>query len=123
MAFIWSDRRKTLSAIDVIDILPRPSQITGVLSRYYGVGAQGLIAYMLGVHRERVTAAASKLQAEGIVQCGRGRIKVLDRLRLLKGACECYVAIRKEYDSCVPRPLARIPNCAPLAGSSHENLN
>jgi CRP-like cAMP-binding protein len=64
---------------------------------------QGLIAHILGVHRERVTAAASKLQTEGIIQCGRGRIHVLDRSRLEKRVCECYAAFRKEFDYWLPR--------------------
>ena len=58
---------------------------------------QGLIASFLGVHRERVTAAANKFQTEKMIQCGRGRIHVLDRSRLEKRACECYTAIKKQF--------------------------
>jgi CRP-like cAMP-binding protein len=58
---------------------------------------QGLIANFLGVHRERVTAAANHFRMEKIIQCGRGRIHVLDRARLEKRACECYGAIKKEF--------------------------
>jgi CRP-like cAMP-binding protein len=43
---------------------------------------QDLIANMLGVRREGVTEAAGKLQRAGVIQYARGRIKVLDRMRM-----------------------------------------
>ena len=58
---------------------------------------QELIAHMLGVHRERISAAVSRFQTEKIVQCGRGRIQVLDRARLERRACECYAAVKQEF--------------------------
>jgi hypothetical protein len=57
---------------------------------------------MLGVRRESVTATALKLQKLGLIQCRRGRIAVLDRERLEQRACECYVAVRMEYDRLLP---------------------
>lgn len=63
-----------------------------------------LIASMLGVRREGVTDAAGKLQACGIIQYNRGRIKVLDRPALEARACECYAVVRKEYDRLLPTP-------------------
>jgi CRP-like cAMP-binding protein len=59
---------------------------------------QELIANMLGVRRVGVTEAAGKLHAAGLINYRRGRIVVLDRARLEKRACECYAAVRKEYD-------------------------
>jgi Mn-dependent DtxR family transcriptional regulator len=53
---------------------------------------------MLGVRRVGVTEAAGKLHAAGLINYRRGRIVVLDRARLEKRACECYAAVRKEYD-------------------------
>jgi Mn-dependent DtxR family transcriptional regulator len=53
---------------------------------------------MLGVRREGVTAAARKLQDAGLIRYSRGRIEVMDRGRLEKRACECYVVVRNEYD-------------------------
>jgi len=60
------------------------------------VMTQELIANMLGVRREGVTAAAGKLQDAGVIKYRRGRIKVLDRPRLEAMSCECYDVVRKE---------------------------
>lgn len=43
---------------------------------------QELLANLLGVRREGVTAAALKLQHDGVIRYSRGRIDVLDRARL-----------------------------------------
>jgi len=43
---------------------------------------QDLIANMLGVRREGVTASAGKLQEEGTIRYSRGRITILDRAKL-----------------------------------------
>src|SRR5476651_60697 len=56
---------------------------------------QQLIADMLGVSRGGVTEAAGKLQAAGIIDYARGRIKVKDRLALEGAVCECYSVVRK----------------------------
>lgn len=63
---------------------------------------QQVIAHMLGVRRESVTEAALRLQKLGLIQCGRGRIAVLDRRGLEQRSCECYSAVRKEYDRLLP---------------------
>jgi CRP-like cAMP-binding protein len=62
------------------------------------VMTQELIANMLGVRREGVTAAAGKLQEAGVIEYRRGRIKVLDRPKLETMSCECYEVVRKECD-------------------------
>ena len=56
------------------------------------------IASMLGVRREGVSVAARKLQREGFIHCGRGRIQVLDRRGLEKHSCECYSVVQRAYD-------------------------
>ncbi|CAE6512133.1 putative transcriptional regulator, Crp/Fnr family [Nitrosomonas nitrosa] len=61
-----------------------------------------LIANMLGVRREGVTEAASKLQRAGLIQYHRGHITVLDRPRLETRVCECYKVVKKEYDRLLP---------------------
>lgn len=55
-----------------------------------------LIAQLLGVRREGVTAAAGKLQDAGAIACSRGRIAVHDRAALEARACECYRIARAE---------------------------
>ncbi len=67
---------------------------------------QELIANMLGVRREGVTDAAGKLQKLGVVTYSRGRITVLDRVKLEQLSCECYAVVKKETDRLMPAQLA-----------------
>ena len=62
------------------------------------VMTQELIANMLGVRREGVTAAARSLQSQGLIRYVRGRIWILDRPGLEASACECYRVVKDEYD-------------------------
>ena len=57
---------------------------------------QDLVAHTLGVRRESITVAATKLQQSGVIRYRRGHISVLDRERLETRACECYAAVKKE---------------------------
>ncbi|NNU42405.1 Crp/Fnr family transcriptional regulator [Ramlibacter montanisoli] len=70
------------------------------------VMTQELIANMLGVRREGVTEAAGKLQQAGLVRYHRGHITVLDRPGLELRSCECYRAVRAEYDRLLPDRIA-----------------
>ena len=63
---------------------------------------QELIANMLGVRREGVTEAAGKLARDGLIELRRGHITVLDRTGLERRACECYSAVKREYDRLLP---------------------
>jgi CRP-like cAMP-binding protein len=63
---------------------------------------QELISNMLGVRREGVTEAAGKLQAAGLIDYSRGRIKVLDRQGLEARVCECYRVVRQETERLLP---------------------
>jgi CRP-like cAMP-binding protein len=67
---------------------------------------QELIANMLGVRREGVTAAAGKLQKLGVIRYMRGKITVLDRPKLEKLSCECYAVVKRETDRLLPAPPA-----------------
>ena len=62
------------------------------------VMTQELIANMLGVRREGVSDAAGKLQKLGVITYQRGMITVLDRPRLEKLCCECYLVVKRETD-------------------------
>jgi CRP-like cAMP-binding protein len=64
---------------------------------------QELIANMLGVRREGVTHAASKLQHDGLIAYSRGHIRILDRAGLEKRTCECYGVMRSEYRRLLPQ--------------------
>jgi len=59
---------------------------------------QTLIADMLGVRRESVTAAAWYLQEAGLIHSRRGHIAVLDRAGLEARCCECYRVVRSLYE-------------------------
>ena len=96
---------------------------TAVCSRYHSIGQRlcrllllsmdrvrdnglvmthELMAHMLGVRREGVTAAASHLHELGIIDYKRGHIAVLDRPRLQAHSCECYSVVRKATAVCCP---------------------
>lgn len=66
---------------------------------------QDLIANMLGVRREGVTASAGQLQEDGLIRYSRGRITIVDRARLEKRVCECYSVVKTECDRLLPNPL------------------
>jgi CRP-like cAMP-binding protein len=68
---------------------------------------QELIANMIGVRREGVTAAAGKLQKLGVIRYARGKITVIDRPQLETLACECYAVVKLESDRLLARHLPR----------------
>lgn len=70
------------------------------------VFTQELLARLLGVRRESVTAAALKLQQAGLIRYNRGHIDVLDRNRLEQRSCECYAVSKREYNRLVPLRVA-----------------
>lgn len=59
---------------------------------------QEFIGNMLGVRREGVTQAASKLQSQGVISYARGMITVLDRPKLEALSCECYAVVQRETE-------------------------
>jgi CRP-like cAMP-binding protein len=70
------------------------------------VVTQELIANLLGVRREGVTTAAARLQRGGFIRYARGRITVLDRDAVQRRSCECYAAVRCEYERLLPSTVA-----------------
>ena len=69
---------------------------------------QELIANMLGVRREGVTAAAGKLQKLEIIDYHRGHITVLDRSKLEQLSCECYAVVKRETDRLLPYQVTSV---------------
>lgn len=65
---------------------------------------QERIANVLGVRREGITDAVGSLGKNGIIEHRRGRIRVLNRRKLVKSSCECYDSIRLRSDelNCPP---------------------
>jgi CRP-like cAMP-binding protein len=72
---------------------------------------QEYLAYMLGVRREGVSAAARSLREEDLIRFSRGRIMVIDRDGLEAAACDCYQAMSDEYE----RVLGNRPSNGELA--------
>jgi CRP-like cAMP-binding protein len=58
---------------------------------------QEFLAYMLGVRRVGITAAAGDLQRSGLISYTRGELTVLNRRSLETAACSCYAADRRIY--------------------------
>ena len=54
---------------------------------------------MLGSSRPTVSVAAGLLKEAGIIQYTRGRMNILDSVRLEKRSCECYRAIKNHLDN------------------------
>jgi CRP-like cAMP-binding protein len=62
------------------------------------------IAAMLGVRRPSVTVVAGLLQQAGLIEYRRGRIRILDRERLLAAACEDYRRTEEIYERLFHEP-------------------
>jgi CRP-like cAMP-binding protein len=58
-----------------------------------------LIALTLGVRRAGVTEAANDFRNRGVIDYRRGHIQITNPLGLQAIACECYLAVKKEYDN------------------------
>ena len=56
------------------------------------------VATMMGTDRATVSLAASVLQKKGIIEYVRGAVKIANRRKLEKSACECYDVIRHFED-------------------------
>jgi CRP-like cAMP-binding protein len=69
-----------------------------------GIGSQEVnitheyLAVMLGVRRAGVSEAAAKLQERNLIRYNRGNVTIIERESLEMSACECYRAIREEYE-------------------------
>jgi CRP-like cAMP-binding protein len=59
---------------------------------------QDYMAVMTGVQRTTISAVATQLRDAGLIRYSRGNLEVVDRAGLEAQACECYRAIRGEFD-------------------------
>jgi CRP-like cAMP-binding protein len=59
---------------------------------------QEFLSIMLGVNRPSVTTVAVTLQGAGLIKYSRGLITIIERQGIEDLACDCYQAVRDEYD-------------------------
>ncbi len=60
---------------------------------------QDIFAKMLGAQRSSVNPILQRLQADGLIEIGRGRLTIMQRPALIDRACECYPAMRLPADA------------------------
>lgn len=70
---------------------------------------QEFMAVMLGVRRQSVSVTAVELQEEGLITYRRGKLRIVDRVRLERSACECFRASRDAYERMMRLPADAIP--------------
>lgn len=58
---------------------------------------QELLADMLGVRRTYLSGVLGRLQLQGLIQAGRGRITIRNRRALQQAACECHGRVRSHF--------------------------
>ena len=58
---------------------------------------QETLAGLLGAQRTTVNAAVRALQDAGVIDIGRGKIHVTDRVGLMRVACECYEVVDRHF--------------------------
>ncbi len=68
---------------------------------------QEFLADMLGVQRTTVTVVARTLQAAGLIRYSRGVVDIVDRPGLEAITCECYGAVRRNYERLLSEPFRR----------------
>lgn len=56
------------------------------------------IATMMGTDRSTVSLAASVMEKNGVIDYVRGAVKIVNRRKLEKSACECYGVIQQLED-------------------------
>jgi CRP-like cAMP-binding protein len=61
-----------------------------------------LLGIMLGVRRAGVTEAATKLREHGFIRYVRRVIELTDKEGLKEISCECYEAVKAEYERVLP---------------------
>ncbi len=66
---------------------------------------QEFIGSLVGVRRAGITETLGRYAAEGVIENRRGQVRVLDRERLERAACECYRIIGDEFDRLLGRRL------------------
>jgi hypothetical protein len=75
------------------------------------------LATMLGTDRPTVSLAAGVLQRKKLIEYTRGAVKIVNRKKLEKAACECYGVIRQYDGELGLIPEVKTRPCALIAES------
>jgi len=67
---------------------------------------QESLAQMIGARRNSVSLVANTLQQANVIHYSRGRIEVTDLEGLSRTSCECYAAVKEQYERLL-RPRCR----------------
>jgi len=59
---------------------------------------QDILGFMLGIRRTGVSAIASALKQRRIINYNRGVVEILNRQELESASCECYAAVKQEFE-------------------------
>src|SRR5690349_23774312 len=59
---------------------------------------QEFLAEMLGAQRTSVTLSAQTLQEAGLIEYKRGKIRILKGDLMREAVCECYQAVKEQYE-------------------------
>ena len=58
-----------------------------------------ILADMLGVRRAYLTEVLGRMQREGLIEIGHGRLTLPDRKRAEAASCECHAAVRHHFSA------------------------
>jgi hypothetical protein len=83
---------------------------------------QERLAELLGVRRVTVTHAATHLQAAGIVEYSRGRVRLISREKLEERACACNAIIRRAFEAVSQRGSSAAQRRRPLQTDRNSPL-
>ncbi len=67
---------------------------------------QDLLAEMLGVQRPSITNTIHTLEQAKLIECGRRRVRILDRDGLMAASCECYSLNRARTSHHLPKTFS-----------------
>ncbi len=70
---------------------------------------QAFLSTMLGVQRSGITQAAYRFQERGLLRYHRGHIYILQPTGLEGYACECFQAVKAEYDRLLGNQPGTLP--------------
>lgn len=73
---------------------------------------QEAFASLLGVQRTTLNAVVQSLQQEGLIETGRGVVRVTDRVGLKRRACECYQRLEEHFAAVIGANGAGGEDCA-----------